>query len=56
MVWQCYTYVEYGSKKCDTLTIQESDLQDAVVKAIHKMLERKDTSCLFLEKNIRVTL
>lgn len=33
-VWRCYTRVEHGAKKCDAPTIQESDLQEAVVKAV----------------------
>lgn len=43
-VWRCCTRVEHGPKKCDAPIIQESDLQDAVIKAIQKIL---GYSCLF---------
>lgn len=52
-VWRCCTRVEYEPKKCDAPTIQESDLQDAVVKAVQKVLDGKDTFLAVLEKNIK---
>ena len=48
--------MEHGPKKCDAPTIQESDLQDAVVKAVQKVLGGKDVFLPVLEKNIREVL
>ncbi len=55
-VWRCCTRVEYGPKKCDAPTIQESDLQDAVVKAIQKVWDGKDVFLSVLEENIKAVL
>ena len=55
-VWRCCTRVEHGPKKCDAPTIQESDLQDAVVKAIQEVFGRKDVFMPVLEKNIKEVL
>ncbi|MFG6332428.1 MAG: recombinase zinc beta ribbon domain-containing protein [Lachnospiraceae bacterium] len=55
-VWRCCTRVEHGPKKCDAPTIQESDLQDAVVKAVQKVFGGKDVFLSVLEKNIREVL
>lgn len=55
-VWRCCTRVEHGPKKCDAPTIQESDLQDAVVKAVQDVLGGKDVFLPVLEKNIREVL
>ena len=38
IVWRCCTRVEHDLAACDAPTIQESDLQNAVVKAIHAIL------------------
>ena len=48
--------MEHGPKKCAAPTIQESDLQDAVVKAIEEVLGGKDVFLTVLEKNIREVL
>lgn len=55
-VWRCCTRVEHGPNKCDAPTIQESDLQDAVVKAVQEVLGGKDVFLPVLEKNIREVL
>lgn len=55
-VWRCCTRVEHGPKKCDVLTIQESDLQDTVIKAVQEVLGGKDVFLPILEKNIREVL
>lgn len=55
-VWRCCTRVEHGPKKCDAPTIQESDLQSAVVKAVQKVMGGKDVFLPVLEKNIREVL
>lgn len=56
MVWRCCTRVEHESKKCDAPTIQESNLQDAVVKAVQEVLGGKDVFLPVLEENIREVL
>lgn len=48
--------MEHGPKKCDAPTIQESDLQDAVVKAVQEVMDGKDVFLPVLEKNIREVL
>lgn len=55
-VWRCCTRVEHGPKKGDAPTIQESDLQNAVVKAIQEVFGRRDVFLPVLEKNIREVL
>ena len=55
-VWRCCTRVEHGPKKCDASTIQESDLQNAVVKAVQEVMGGKDVFLTVLEKNIREVL
>lgn len=55
-VWRCCTRVEHGPKKCDAPTIQESDLQNAVVKAIQKVWGGKDAFLSVLEENIKTVL
>lgn len=55
-VWRCCTRAEHGPKKCAASTIQESDLQDAVVKAVQKVLGGKDVYLSVLEGNTREVL
>lgn len=55
-VWRCCTRVEHGPKNCAAPTIQESDLQNAVVKAIQKMWGGKNVFLSVLEENIKVVL
>ena len=52
IVWRCCTRVEHGPSACDAPTIQESDLQNAVIKAIHEVLGEKDAVLPILEMNI----
>ena len=52
IVLRCCTRVEYGPAVCDAPTIQESNLQNAVVKAIHEVLGEKDAVLPILEMNI----
>lgn len=44
--------VEHGPQRCDAPTIQETDLQNAVVKAINLALGGKDEMLIALEENI----
>jgi len=52
-VWRCCTRVEHGPKVCDAPTIQESDLQNAVARAINRVLGGREG---FLEENIEVVI
>lgn len=52
IVWRCCTRVEHDLAACDAPTIQESDPQNTVVKAIHEVLGEKDAVLPILEMNI----
>lgn len=56
IVWRCCTRVEHGPKACDADTIQESELQEMVVKAINRVVQRSDTTMPILKKNIEIIL
>lgn len=56
MVWRCVSRVEHGPSKCDAPTIQEIDLQNAVVKAINLALGNRDFMIKALQKNIETVL
>lgn len=55
-VWQCCTRVEHGSTACDAPTIQESDLQAAVVKAINLALGNRESMMTTLQKNVEAVI
>jgi DNA repair exonuclease SbcCD ATPase subunit len=48
--------VEHGPDCCDAPTVQEEELQNAVVKAINTALGGKDEMLTALEKNIAMVL
>lgn len=48
--------MEHGPKGCDAPTIQESDLQEAVVRAINIALGSRDTMMATLQKNIETVI
>lgn len=52
IVWRCVSRVEHGPSCCDAPTVQETDLQNAVVKAINLVLGGKDEMLVVLEENI----
>lgn len=56
VVWRCCTRVEHGPKQCDAPTIQESDLQAAVVKAINIALGNRDSMMTALQENIEAVI
>lgn len=56
IVWRCVTRVQHGPEGCDAPTILESDLQNAVVKAINQMVGNKEEMLEVLEKNIASVL
>ena len=49
-VWRCVNRVEHGPDCCDAPTVQEEELQNAVVKAINTALGGKDEMLTALEK------
>lgn len=55
-VWRCVTRVESGSDACDADTIQETELQEAVIKAINSILAQKSTAIGVLQENIEEVL
>ncbi len=48
--------MEHGPKACDAPTIQESDLQNAVAKAINEVLGGKEVFLPILEENIEAVI
>lgn len=52
VVWRCVSRVEHGPSCCDAPTIQETDLQNAVVKAINMALGGREEILAALEENI----
>lgn len=52
IVWRCVSRVEHGPNCCDAPSVQETDLQNAVVKAINLALGGKDEMLVALEENI----
>ena len=55
-VWRYCTRVEHGPKACDAPTIQESDLQNAVARAINEVLGGKEVFLPILEENIEAVI
>ena len=55
-MWRCCTRVEHGPKACDAPTIQESDLQDAVARAINGVLGGREVFLPLLEENIEAVI
>ena len=55
-VWCCCTRVEHGSEKSDAPTIQESDLQAAVVNAVNLALGNRNCMMVVLQKNIETVI
>ena len=55
-MWRCCTRVEHGPGACAADTIQESELQNLVVRAINMALCKKDTISENLQKNVEAVL
>lgn len=55
-VWRCVTRVEHGPERCDAPTVGETELQEAVIKAINMALGGKDDMLVALEQNIASVL
>ena len=56
VVWRCVTRVENGPSVCDAETVQETELQNAVVKAINYALGDKERMLKTLQNNVEVVL
>lgn len=56
IVWRCCTRVEHGPEKCDAPTIQESELQAAVIQAINQTLGDKDSVITALQENVETVI
>lgn len=55
-VWRCCTRVENGPKACDAPTVQETELQEATVKAINLLISCSETMKERLAENIAIAL
>lgn len=56
IVWRCCTRVEHGPSTCDAPTIQESELQAAVVRAINLALGNRDSMIAALQENVETVI
>lgn len=56
IVWRCCTRVEHGPSACDAPTIQESELQAAVIKAINIALGNRDSMMAALQENVETVI
>ena len=55
-VWRCCTRVEHGPTACDAPTIQESDLQAAVVQALNLALGNRENMIATLQENVETVI
>ena len=56
IMWRCCTRVEHGPGACAADTIQESELQNLVVRAINMALGKKDSMNDALQRNAETVL
>ena len=56
IVWRCVSRLEEKGSDCSSRTINETTLQEAVVKAINEVLGSKDTFLPVLQENIAAVL
>lgn len=56
IVLRCCTRVEHGPEKCDAPTIQESELQAAVIQAINQTLGNRDSVITALQENVETVI
>lgn len=52
IVWRCVSRVEHGPQCCDAPTVQETELQDAVMQAINTAYQCRDAVLEQLHQNI----
>ena len=55
-MWRCCNRVEHGPTACDAPTIQEVDLQAAVVQAINLALGNRESMMSTLQENIEAVI
>ena len=55
-VWRCCTRVEEGPKACDAPTVQETELQEATVRAINLMVRCSTSMKEILTENIALAI
>ena len=55
-VWRCCNRVEHGPTACDAPTIQEQDLQAAVVQAINLTLGNRENMMVTLQENVKAVI
>ena len=55
-MWRCCTRVEHGPTACDAPTIQERDLQAAVVQTINLTLGNRENMMATLQENIEAVI
>ena len=55
-VLRCCTRVEHGPSDCDAPTIQESELQVAVIKAINMAFGNRDSMMAALQENVEAVI
>lgn len=52
IVWRCVSRLDYGTKYCkDSLTVEETELQDAIVRALNKFNEEDSATYLMLMRS-----
>lgn len=56
IVWRCCTRVENGPSACDAPTVQETELQQATVKAINLLVRSSSSTLDILMQNIEIAL
>ena len=56
IVWRCCTRVENGPAACDAPTVQETELQQATVKAINLLVRSSSSTLDILMHNIETAL
>lgn len=56
IVWRCVSRVEHGPQCCDAPTVQETELQDAVMQAINVAYHSRDAVLEQLQQNIDTVL
>jgi len=56
IVWRCISRLENTGLFCDARTVQESEIQEVVMRAINNTLGQKDDFLSILQHNIEVVL
>lgn len=55
-MWRCCTRVENGPKACDAPTVQETELQEATVKAINELMRCSSSMLDVLMANVKLAI